>query len=204
MPDAALTPDDIERAEAAFGPLAESLRTLVDLAIRSRVDDERAHRARALIEQAGAILSEQLSPDSPGVQPTTDGRTLTWGNVMIGVRNAIAPPLRVHRAANNSAAADLVLGTPYEGPPGLVHGGVCAMLLDHVLGATAHRPGSPAFTGTLTLRYVAPTPLGRLRVEAWVEREENGKTFSAGHILDAEGTVTVEAHGVFIRPRPRS
>ncbi len=97
-----------------------------------------------------------------------------------------------------------MLGAAYEGPPGLVHGGVCALVLDHILGATAHRPGEPAFTGTLTLRYVAPTPLGALRAEAWVDRDDRGKTFAEGRLIDAAGTVTVQAEGIFIRPKANS
>jgi uncharacterized protein (TIGR00369 family) len=108
--------------------------------------------------------------------------------------------LDIQHAADGRVHTDIDLGAPYEGPPGHVHGGVAALVLDHVLGATAHRPGSPAFTGTLTLRYVRPTRRGRLRAEAWVDREEGSKTFAVGHISDADG-VTVEAHGVFIRPR---
>jgi acyl-coenzyme A thioesterase PaaI-like protein len=199
-----LTPEEVRRGEETFGPLTQSVRALIDVAIRSQADASDVHRARALIDEATALLSTRLDPEPFGVRATTEGRTLPWGNVLIGMRNAIAPPLQVKRDANRCATAELTLGAPYEGPPGLVHGGVCAMLLDHVLSATAHRPGSTAFTGTLTLRYVAPTPLGRLRVEAWVDREENGKTFAAGHILDADGTVTVRAEGVFIRPKAKA
>lgn len=196
-----ITPEDVQRAQAVFEPLTQSLRELIDVTIRSRVDESEVRRAHALIQQAGEILGSRLDPAPFGVRTATDGRTLPWGNVAIGMRNAIAPPLRVDRdEAGQRAVADLVLGAAYEGPPGLVHGGVCALILDHLLGATAHRPDRPAFTGTLTLRYVAPTPLGRLRVEAWVEREDGGKTFAEGHLLDSQGRVTVHATGIFIRP----
>ena len=97
--------------------------------------------------------------------------------------------------------AEFILGAAYEGPPGHVHGGVCALILDHVLGATAHQPGKPAYTGTLTLRYVRGTPLGQqLRSSARVDRTEGAKTFAVGHIAGPDG-VTVEAEGVFIHPK---
>ena len=96
--------------------------------------------------------------------------------------------------------ADFTLGAAYEGPPGHVHGGVCAMVLDHVLGATAHKPGRPAVTGTLSVRYLRGTPLGPLRAEAHVDRVEGVKTFASGHIADAQG-ITVRAEGVFLHPR---
>jgi acyl-coenzyme A thioesterase PaaI-like protein len=73
-------------------------------------------------------------------------------------------------------------------------------VLDHVLGATAHKPGRPAYTGTLTVRYERGTPLGRLRAEARVERVAGAKTFAVGEISDGQG-VTVRAEGVFIHPR---
>ncbi|MDN4520788.1 PaaI family thioesterase [Mycolicibacterium austroafricanum] len=199
-----LRPEEVQRAEDLFGPLTQALRTLVDVAIRSDADDPDVTRAHALIEQATELLSTRLEPEPFPVRTTTTGRILTWGNVAIGMRNAVAPPLRLQRDDTGRVTTDLTLGVPYEGPAGHVHGGVCALLLDHVLSATAHRPGVPAFTGTLSVRYVAPTRLGRLRVEAWTEREDGAKTFAAGHITDAEGTVTVQAEGVFIRPKVRS
>jgi acyl-coenzyme A thioesterase PaaI-like protein len=97
--------------------------------------------------------------------------------------------------------SEFVLGAPYEGPPGHVHGGVCALILDHVLGATAHQPHRPAYTGTLILRYLRKTELGRpLRAEAYVERVDGAKTFSTGLIADEDGP-TVEAEGIFIHPK---
>lgn len=82
-----------------------------------------------------------------------------------------------------------------------MHGGVCSLILDHVLGATAHQPLRPAYTGTLILRYLRKTELGRpLRAEAHVERVDGAKTFSTGLIADDEGP-TVEAEGIFIQPK---
>jgi acyl-coenzyme A thioesterase PaaI-like protein len=195
------SPAEVQLGEAVFGPLTQSLRELIDVTIRSGADEADARRAHALIEEATELLGARLDPKPFGVPSTGDGRYLPWGNVAMGLRNAIAPPLIIQYDDTGGVATDLVLGAAYEGPPGQVHGGMCALVLDHVLGATAHRPGQPAFTGTLTLRYVAPTPLGRLRAEAWIDREDRGKTFAAGRILDAHGVVTVQAEGVFIRPR---
>lgn len=196
--------DEARRLENLYGPLTRSVRTLIDLVIRSQADDEQVAQAHNLIEQAARLLGTSVDPAPFGVRATTDGDFLTWGNVAIGMRNAIAPPLRVVHGEDGSAAVDVTLGAPYEGPSGHVHGGVCALILDHVLGATAHRPGRPAFTGTLTLRYVAPTRLGDLRAEAWIESESESKTVAVGQITDPNGVVTVQAEGIFIRPRAKS
>lgn len=198
-----LDSETVQRAEELFGPLTQSVRQLIDVVIRSQADDANVARAHELIAEATHLLSAELDPEPFGVRTTTAGRVLTWGNVAIGMRNAIAPPLNVVVDQSGCATVDLALEAPYEGPPGHVHGGMCALILDHVLGATAHRPGKPAFTGTLTLRYVAPTRLGRLCAEAWIESESDSKTIAAGHIKDADGVVTVQAEGVFIRPKAR-
>lgn len=195
---------DVKRGETVFAPLTRSVQHLIDATIRSEVDDETICEARALIVRATELLAGQQLPGSFGVQPTTDGGMVAWGNVAVGLRNPIAPPLVIHHDADGSVYTDIDLGAAYEGPAGHVHGGVCALILDHMLGATAHQPGNPAFTGTLTVRFVQPTRLGSLHAEARVDRHEGIKTFAAGHIADADGTITVEAHGVFIRPNKPS
>jgi hypothetical protein len=182
------------------GELADAVRRLIDVTIRTQVDSATLTAAKEKIDCATEQLSAALMPGSFGVQQADDGQTIAWGNVMIGLRNPVAPPLAVYHGYDGLVWADFALGAAYEGPPGRVHGGVCAMVLDHVLGATAHKPGRPAYTGTLTIRYLRGTPLGPLHAEARVDRVEGAKTFAVGHLADAHG-VTVEAEGVFIHPR---
>lgn len=192
---------DPRRLEPVYAPLAESIRRLIDVSIRSDADPATVAAAKSKIDCAADELSQRLQPGSFGVHHTPDGQTIAWGNVVVGVRNPVAPPLVIHHEPDGLVWSEFVLGAAYEGPPQHVHGGVCALVLDHVLGATAHQPGRPAYTGTLTLRYLRRTPLGRpLRAQAHVERTEGAKTFSLGHIADEDG-VTVEAEGVFIHPK---
>ena len=74
------------------------------------------------------------------------------------------------------------------------------LVLDQILGEAASEGlTKPLFTGTITLRYLRGTPLGRLRAEAAIERTDGHKTYVSGHISDAEGK-TVEAEGIFIKP----
>lgn len=185
--------------EALYSSLTDSVRRLVDVAIRSEADYEAVLSAQRKIDDAVSELSTSLIPGAFGLQHTEDGRPKVWGNAVIGLRNALAPPLTVHRADDESVWAEITLGAAYEGPAGHVHGGVCALLLDHVLGAAAHEPGRPAVTGTLTARYAAGTPLGPIRIEARVDRVEGPKTFVVGH-LETSGRVSVHAEGVFFHP----
>src|SRR6185312_9920118 len=192
---------DFGQLESVYAPLAESIRRLVDASIRTEAGPAAVAAATSKIDSATAELSEALKPGPFGVHRNPDGQTIAWGNAVVGVRNPFAPPLVIQHDPDGLVWSEFVLGAAYEGPPNTVHGGVCALVLDHVLGATAHQPDRPAFTGTLTLRYRRPTALGRpLRAQAHVERVEGVKTVAVGHLADESG-VTVEAEGIFIHPR---
>jgi acyl-coenzyme A thioesterase PaaI-like protein len=195
-----VTPEEIERQAALYGPLAQSVRELVDAVIRTEADDADIETAREEIDAITQRLRKQQMAGPYGIRFNGEGHGRPWGNAVVGLRNAIAPPLEIHRDPAGRAWADFQLGAAYEGPPSLVHGGVAALILDQVLGEAAGAGGKPGMTGTLILRYRRGTPLGELRCEAHVDRVEGVKTFAVGHIADAEG-VTVEAEGVFILPR---
>jgi acyl-coenzyme A thioesterase PaaI-like protein len=76
---------------------------------------------------------------------------------------------------------------------------VVALLLDQLMGETASGFKRLTLTGTLTMRYRRGTPLGPVRLEGRIDREEGRKVFVVATIADPEG-VTVEAEGVFIIP----
>ncbi|GAB1815073.1 PaaI family thioesterase [Mycobacterium sp. MUNTM1] len=192
---------DFSQLESVYAPLAESVRRLLDISIRTEAGPTAVAAAIARIDSAADELSDELLPGPFGVHRGPDGQTIAWGNAVVGLRNPVAPPLVIHHDPDGLVWSEFELGAAYEGPPGTVHGGVCALVLDHVLGATAHQPDKPAYTGTLTLRYRRPTALGRrLRAEARVDRVDGVKIFAVGHLADGQG-VTVEAEGVFIQPR---
>lgn len=192
--------EELERQKALFGPFAQSVRELVDAAIRTTVDDDEIRRAQDEIEAIVARLRTSQLDGPYGVRFGAEGRGRPWGNTVVGLRNGAAPPLVIDHDDTGRAWSDFRLGAAYEGPPGLVHGGVSALVLDQMLGEAAGAGGKPGMTGTLTLVYRRGTPLGDLRAEAWIERSEGIKTWAKGHLIGPEG-VTVEAEGVFILPR---
>jgi len=117
---------------------------------------------------------------------------------VVGPLNAIAPPV-VFTFDGERMSGHGYLPAPYTGPPGTVHGGVVAMVLDELLGAVPRDLVPDAYTGTLTVRYERPTPIDAgLAFDAWVDRTEGRKVFTVGTI-SAGGTVTARAEGVFIR-----
>ena len=191
---------DVARLRGIYGPLADSVRALVDATIRTEADAATVAEVTRDIDAAVSRLRERQIDGAFGVRVATDGQGISWGNAVIGVRNALAPPVHTHRDESGRVSADFHLGAAYEGPPGHVHGGVSALILDHVLGEAASPDQKPRFTGSITVRYLRATPLGALHVEAVRTRTDGVKTYCTGTIADAEG-ITVEAEGVFITPR---
>jgi acyl-coenzyme A thioesterase PaaI-like protein len=197
-----ITPEELERQRALYGPFTDAVRDLVDATIRTLVDDDEIRRAQAEIEEITARLRKEQLEGGYGVRFGGTGRGRPWGNTVVGLRNPVAPPLVIERdpSGNGEVWSDFHLGAAYEGPPDLVHGGVSAMILDQMLGEAAGAGGKPGMTGTLTLRYRQGTPLGDLRAEAWIDRADGYKTWAKGHIIGPNG-VTVEAEGLFILPK---
>ncbi|MGN7781879.1 PaaI family thioesterase [Mycolicibacterium sp. 22603] len=192
--------DEHDRQRALYGPLTAAIRRLVDAGIRTGADAETVRAAQSAIEAAAEALEGSRHDAPRTMRHAETGRPVTWADPAIGLRNAIAPPLLIEHGEDGRCWSEFHLGTPYEGPPGRVHGGICALVLDHILGEVASEGlVKPRFTGTLTLRYRRGTPLGALRAEAWVDRIDGAKAFARGHILDDEGP-TVEAEGIFVMP----
>ncbi|MEV7431779.1 MULTISPECIES: PaaI family thioesterase [unclassified Nocardioides] len=145
--------------------------------------------------------------------PTTEQRLVDmWGgegvtrhDPVTGPENAVAPPLPLRGLPDGSIEGRATLGLPYQGPPGCVHGGVSALLLDHTLGVANHWAGVSGMTGTLTLRYHRPTPLfEELVVRARQVSVDGRKIRTTGEIV-AGGEVCVSADGLFVDkhlPRP--
>lgn len=195
------SPEELREHDRVFGALAEQIRSLVDISLHTTVDHGTVEQVTAALEELTARLGKETDPSSLGVQIAADGSRRNHGNAVVGLRNPVAPPLTVHTTRDGTADASFHLGAAYEGPPGLVHGGVSALVLDQMLGEAAAAGQAPGMTGRLTLTYRRPTPLGELSAKAWIQRVDGHKTTVHGHILGPDGEPTVEAEGLFILPR---
>lgn len=182
-----------------YDPLTASIRSLLDAAVLTDAGDEDVDAARAAIDTATAALLSNQRSGTLGISITPEGDTIGWGNLADGLRNPLAPPLEIQYDGESRAFLEVDLGPTYEGAPGHLHGGYCALVLDHLLGGLASHGSAQtvAATGTISFRYQRPTRLGRLRVEAEIERTEGRKLFLVGHIADSDG-ITVTAEGLFI------
>jgi len=58
--------------------------------------------------------------------------------------------------------AEVTLHHAFEGAPGRAHGGIVSAVFDDVTGFVIGHIGEPAFTGELTVRFLAPVPVEEL------------------------------------------
>ena len=93
-----------------------------------------------------------------------------------------------------------------------MHGGVIASVLDcHMAAAGMFRivkdegleltekyPYFNCLTVNLNVDYLAPTPMGPVRLEAWVTKIEGKKVFISGTI-SGDGMITAKSTGLFIK-----
>lgn len=201
-PTVEMTEAEWREAYRVWGGLADSVRRLNEASLRTTISYDEANAIAAEIDDLTERLRKSQIPDiSHGVSITNEGKFLNYGNAVVGVRNPIAPPLRATMDPSGRAESSFELNGLYEGPPGCVHGGVIALVLDQVLGLAAAAGGSPGMTGTLSIRYLQNTPLGACSAEAWIDRIEGVKTIVKGEMRRADGAATAEAEAIFILPR---
>ncbi|MBK5306987.1 MAG: hypothetical protein JJD92_09900 [Frankiaceae bacterium] len=117
-----------------------------------------------------------------------------------GRGNALATPLQVE-FVGDELRAHTTYGDAYEGPPGTVHGGHVMAAFDDLLGVAQAASGQAGFTGTLSVRMVARTPLHqRIDYEAGVE-SVSGRKVTAWGRSTCDGELLAEATGIFVVPR---
>jgi len=118
-----------------------------------------------------------------------------------GLSNPIAPHLIWDHDSPEGVEGHVTLGQAYQGPPGRVHGGVVAWLMDSVLSRAMHAAQRMGVTGTLKLRYTAGTPIDtELTCRAHVVRQDGRKLVIEGGIFNGDEQ-TVEAEGIWLIPK---
>ncbi len=86
-----------------------------------------------------------------------------------------------------------------QGPPGFLHGGIIACLLDEAMGKLGRLAGMPAVTAALEVRYLRPIRVGETILVEARERSRNARAFRrAAEIRNAAGKVAARGRGRFV------
>jgi acyl-coenzyme A thioesterase PaaI-like protein len=106
------------------------------------------------------------------------------------------------RYDHDEVVADVVLRRAFEGAPGRAHGGIVAAAFDDVTGFVIGKLQEPAFTGELTVRYVAPVPVDEpLEIRARLDGRERRKLFISAEAR-AGGAVVATCRAIYITVDP--
>ena len=120
--------------------------------------------------------------------------------------NLLPPALDVSYGADDlgrpTVTAVVCLDDDYQGPPGCVHGGYLAAMFDSLLGVLPYKMTGRrgAFTGRLTVRYRALTPLNTELVLTGKITDARSRRVIATGQCHADGVLTAEADALFVRP----
>ena len=189
----------------AVGELGSALRDLVDAAVRTEVSVAELGAATEAARELAARLRAETRGlhDIAAVDDPEIGER--WYSPVYGPGNPVAPPMVATQTADGRATGSVTLGKPHEGPPGLVHGGVVATLLDHVLARAVRAAGRGGLTATLTVTYRRPVQLGvPLVATAEIGTTEGRRTTATARLVaeDDPATTLAEAEGLFVALRP--
>lgn len=195
---------------------AVALRRLNHALVGHAVDDGVLEH---IAEQA-AMFADRVEQGAPRSRPVDDMKRRLFETppadgesmdhfpdcVVSGQANPMGVAMVVHRESDD-AVATLTMGAAFEGAPGRAHGGIVAAVFDDTMGFVLSMHSTPAFTGRLSVSYLAPAPLGtpvqfraRLRERTgrklWIDGEATG---SDGRFAEAEGlfiAIPAERFGV--------
>jgi uncharacterized protein (TIGR00369 family) len=87
----------------------------------------------------------------------------------------------------------------HEGPPGHIHGGIIATLMDEAMSKLNRPLGALAMTRNMEVDYLRPSPLNQLLTLTGRHlRREGRKLFHEAELTSSDGTVLARARGLFI------
>ena len=188
--------------ERELRSLADGVRRLNAAAVTNTADAEETARLAAAVHALAEVLESHVPDDvAPRYSSTPHADDLEPHDVFpydvaLGLYNPLALPVEVEYAGGR-AFGRAHFTTPYEGPPGCVHGAVLAGVFDQVFNVANIMGGTAGPTVTLSLRYRKPTPLhADLVFEAWVDDVVDGRVTSRGYVKHGD-RITVEAEGTF-------
>jgi hypothetical protein len=171
--------------------LASLLRRVAGLAVALEHDDPVAQQLIEHLVAAERALSTRVAGDlAPrvGPDPAPDRRVYIDHSRDIGAFNPAFPEYGID-VAGDHASGSVTFPLAYEGPPGLVHGGVLATFFDCVIQHHNCDVGVAGKTTSLAVTYRRPTPLFE-KLDFTIEREADARRITS-HAQLSLGDVTL-------------
>ncbi len=190
---------------------AAALRQLGHAFVGHEVDDAVFERVTKLVDEVLPDFEAGSARSRPAdamkmrqfEEAPEDGKTMDHfpDCVVSGSANPMGIAIQVHRDGND-AVVSVNLGSAFEGAPGRSHGGIVAAIFDDAMGFVLSMEQTPAYTGRLTISYLAPTPIQvPIEFRCRLRTRDGRKLFIEGE-AHHDGTRLAEAEGLFIAIPP--
>lgn len=176
-----------------FRRFVATMRRLQDLAVSADPSDEvwyaAADRAVALVELLGPFATDE------GKAPA--GRVPD----MPGMGSLLLPPWTLTRSGPDSVEMTGYFTRFHVGFNHAVHGGVLALVFDHLFGMISYTAGrSISRTAFLHVDYRKITPIDEpLVMRGRVTRTEGRKAFVSAELVDGDEMLLAEGNGMMVR-----
>lgn len=185
--------------------VSDAVRRLIASLVATGAPTEVLDAARARIDTVAASLEPYAARSR---YDDVDGLTFTPGSTAVfehhpflGPSNPMAPPVAIERGEER-VTASLTFDLRHEGMPGYVHGGWIAAIFDQVLAvAAASLAGRPAMTGTMTIRFVRPTPINTPLSYVATAEITGARTVRVISELLAGAEVCARGEGIMVRSK---
>ena len=176
--------------------VAGLLRRIADLVVALEDEDDEVERLittlRTAEERLAARVPADPRPRIGELAGSADGRVYVDHARHVGAFNPCFPEYTIE-VDGDRAAGTVTFPLAFEGPPGIVHGGVLGVFFDLVMQHHNCDVGVAGKTASLALRYRRPTPLLTELRFSLARTVDDGRITSTGHLSAHDGTVLCEA-----------
>ncbi len=192
--------------------ITDKLKLINDLLVSHEVDEITLRNINTAMQQAADHLQNKTfeKRQRTVAQQSLEGEGFDYGSgnshafrPISGLCNVVSPRVQ-YFYEDDELAAYVKFTSAYEGPPGFVHGGYVAAVMDEIFGFCQSKLDDPYMTGTLELKYLMPVPLNQqLKMTSQVERVEGRKAFLTAQMVDHNNKILIEGKAIFIKIDPK-
>lgn len=156
----------------------------------------------AQFAESARDLAARMAPFPRGERPFMAMEVLCTHHTPVGGQlNPVFPVLDlvVDLQDPNKLRGRIHMPFHYEGPPGVVHGGMVSAIHDQIVASFTRHMGCIAATASLKVQYFLPTPSEQtLEWSAWCIAEE-GRKLTIKSSCECEGRVLSECEALLIK-----